>query len=99
MKWKIPLFLVCAGVLALGGVSNVFGESAPVQVLEKDIQFQPGDIRVKAGQTIQVINKDPFRHLAEIRKVNRYGIEYKVVAGGTIEHPGDVSEMRVNEPG
>ncbi len=88
------------GVLVLGffNMPSAFGMAEPVDIIEKDAKYQSEDITVHIGQTIRLINKDPFLHQSQIRKVNEHGIEYPVVVG-VIEPEGVTVEVSLEEVG
>lgn len=88
------------GALALGflSVNNVLGMVEPVDIIEKSAQYQSEDITVHVGQGIRLINKDPFFHQSQIRKVNEHGIEYPLVVS-VLEPQGATVEVSLEEAG
>lgn len=88
------------GVLALGFLI-VAGASAmvdAVDIIEKSAVYQSEDITIHVGQTIRLINKDPFYHQSQIRKVNEHGIEYPLVVS-VLEPEGATVEVTLDEAG
>ena len=54
-----------AAVLAGGGLARA--HNGTVHVTIEKLAFQPADIEVKAGETIEWTNKDPFAHTATVK--------------------------------
>ena len=88
------------GVLALGflNVTGALGAAEPVDIIEKGAVYQSEDITVHVGQGIRLINKDPFFHQSQIRKVNEHGIEYPLVVS-VLEPEGATVEVSLEEVG
>jgi len=97
---SLNAILALGAFLALGllTVHNAFGIPPAIEVIEKNVMFQSGDIEAKVGQIIRLINKDPFLHMSQIRKLDQYGIEHESVAGQA-EPPGSTVELIVDKPG
>jgi plastocyanin len=87
-------------VLALGflNVTGALGMGEPVSVIEKGAKYQSEDITVHVGQTIRLINKDPFFHQSQIRKLDEYGIEYPLVVS-VLEPEGATVEVSLEKAG
>lgn len=77
---------------------GTYAKDADFKIIEKNVQFKSPDLQVKVGQVIQLVNKDPYMHMSQIRKLNKHGIETDSVAGG-VEMPGSTQDLIVKEPG
>lgn len=88
------------GILTLGflNVTGALGMGEPINIIEKGAKYQSGDITVQAGQTIRLVNKDPFFHQSQIRKLDEYGIEYPLVVS-VLEPEGTTVEVSLKEAG
>lgn len=67
MRISIPLLLVCFALASCGGDDDGGGSSPEpasggTEVSMKDIQFQPGELEVKAGDTVTWVNDDSVGH-------------------------------------
>lgn len=101
MKRKSTFLLSVLAVLLVFGMANsnkAYSELPVIEVVEQNVIFQSGDIEAKVGQTIRLINKDPFMHMSQIRKLNNYDIEGESVAGQA-EVPNSTVDLSVAEPG
>ncbi len=88
------------GALALGflNVTGASGMAEAIDIIEKGAKYQSEDITVHVGQTIRLINQDPFYHQSQIRKVNEHGIEYPLVVS-VLEPQGTTVEVTLEEAG
>ena len=91
---------VLAWFVALGGVTtrSAYAELPIIKVVEQNVIFQSGDINAKVGQTIRLVNKDPFLHMSQIRRLDQFGIEHESVAGQA-EPPSATVDLNVSIPG
>jgi plastocyanin len=97
---SVNTMLALGACLTLGLMNVHSAYSAPpaIEVIEQNVIFQSGDIDAKVGQTIRLVNKDPFMHMSQIRKLDQHGIEHDSVAGQA-EMPGTSIDLTVNEAG
>lgn len=58
--------LLVAGAALLAGGPLARAHAGTVHVTIEDLVFAPAGIEVRAGQTIEWINKDPFVHTATV---------------------------------
>ncbi len=88
------------GALALGflNVTGASGMAQAIDIIEKGAKYQSEDFTVHIGQPIRLINKDPFYHQSQIRKVNKHGIEYPLVVS-VLEPQGATVEVSLQEVG
>jgi len=70
-----------------------------VEVAEEEIMYQPDTIKIKRGQTIRVINKDPFFHASVISKVDKNGMEGMAVFPRHMDKPDTRFEFTFTELG
>ena len=59
--------LLAAGAAALAGGTLARAHDGTVHVTIDKLAFQPAEIEVKAGETIEWTNKDPFAHTATVK--------------------------------
>ena len=92
--------LTLGGFLALSlmNVAGAFAVPPPIEIIEKNVIFQSSNVEAKTGQIIRLINKDPFLHMSQIRKIDQYGIEHESVAGQA-EPPNSTVDLSISEPG
>ena len=63
--------LLVTGAAVLAGGALARAHDGTVHVTIEKLAFQPADIEVKAGETIEWINKDPFAHTATVKAAGR----------------------------
>jgi len=61
LAWLLP----AAAVLFAAGVASA--SAATVTVTIDKLVFSPAEITVKAGDTVEWVNKDPFTHTATVK--------------------------------
>jgi plastocyanin len=54
----LPLFMILSGLI----VVPISGHSKEFEVSQKDKEFTPRELKVKAGDTVSFKNDDPFSH-------------------------------------
>lgn len=59
--------VLVAGAAVLAGSRLASAHNGTVHVTIEKLAFQPADIEVKAGETIEWTNKDPFAHTATVK--------------------------------
>lgn len=59
--------LLMTGAAVLAGGASARAHNGKVHVMIENLGFQPADIDVKAGETIEWINRDPFAHTATVK--------------------------------
>ncbi|MFC3075173.1 cupredoxin domain-containing protein [Shinella pollutisoli] len=59
------LLLGGAALLAIGGPARA--EASTVRITVEKLAFVPEEITVRAGDTIEWVNKDPFAHTATVK--------------------------------
>lgn len=59
--------LLAAGAAALAGSTLARAHDGTVHVTIENLAFLPAEIEVRAGQTIEWTNKDPFAHTATVK--------------------------------
>ena len=59
--------LLATGAAALAGGTLVRAHDGTVHVTIEKLAFLPAEITVKAGETIEWTNKDPFAHTATVK--------------------------------
>ena len=67
-------------------------------MIEKGAKYQSQGIKVHVGQTIRLINQDPFFHQSQIRKLDEFGIEWPLVVS-VLEPEGASVEVSLDEVG
>jgi len=83
--------LLLAGAALLAGGMPARAEGRTVRVTIDRLAFQPAEISVAAGDTIEWVNNDPFAHTATVKG----GWEVAIPPGRTATHvaaPGDSVE-------
>jgi len=74
--------LLVTGAAVLAGGTLARAHDGTVHVTIEKLAFQPADIEVKAGETIEWINKDPFAHTATVKG----GWEVSIPPGSSATH-------------
>jgi len=74
--------LLVTGAAVLAGGTLARAHDGTVHVTIEKLAFQPADIEVKAGETIEWINKDPFAHTATVKG----GWEVSIPPGKSATH-------------
>jgi len=74
--------LLVTGAAVLAGGALARAHDGTVHVTIEKLAFQPADIEVKAGETIEWINKDPFAHTATVKG----GWEVSIPPGKSATH-------------
>jgi len=59
--------LLAAGAAVLAGGTLARAHNGTVHVTIDKLAFQPAEIEVKAGETIEWTNRDPFAHTATVK--------------------------------
>jgi plastocyanin len=72
------------------------GTSSGAQVSLQNIQFDPKDITVKAGETITFTNKESVPH--DVHKQSGPGGDFSSGADGGMQE-GDTFELKLDKPG
>ena len=98
MSMKYIKMIFFLGTFLFLVIPNAYSKDADFEIIEKNVQFQSPDLQLKVGQTIRLVNKDPYIHMSQIRKLNKHGIETDIVAGG-IEQVGSSQDLVLSEPG
>lgn len=70
-----------------------------VDIIEKDIVYQPAEKTVHVGQALNIINQDPFFHKSRISKLKKDGREGEIVLEAAKELPNTQREHHFTEPG
>ncbi len=101
MKHTPMAMIVLLGLLALWGTEprSASSDQRDVEIVEVDIQYEPGEVRITRGQTIRIINQDPFFHMTRISRLEADGTEGPGVFGPHVELPETNVEVRLTEPG
>lgn len=74
--------LLAAVAAALAGGTLARAHDGTVHVTIDKLAFQPAEIEVKAGETIEWTNKDPFAHTATVKG----GWEVSIPPGKSATH-------------
>lgn len=74
--------LLMTGAAVLAGGAFARAHNGKVHVTIENLAFQPADIDVKAGETIEWINRDPFAHTATVKS----GWEVLIPPGKSATH-------------
>jgi len=77
-----------------GGASDDGGGGAKVSLV--DVQFDPADLEVKAGDTITFTNKEGVPH--DVHKTSGPGADFSSGDTGGMQE-GDTFELTLDEPG
>ncbi len=96
MKKSTQLLAVTLGAVWLN-LASAGGNI--VNVEELDIEYAPDTITVKLGQTLHLVNKDPFFHTSRISELNADGSEGKVVLKAKNELPNAETDFKFSKPG
>ncbi|MDA2910962.1 hypothetical protein MYX04_08535 [Nitrospiraceae bacterium AH_259_D15_M11_P09] len=101
MKHTPMAMILLLGILALWGTEprSASSEQRDVEIVEVDIQYEPGEVRITRGQPIRIINQDPFFHMTRISRLEEDGTEGPGVFGPHVELPDTNVEVRLTEPG
>ncbi|MGB3815618.1 MAG: cupredoxin domain-containing protein [Shinella sp.] len=59
--------LLVTGAVVLAGSTLARAHNGTIHVTIEKLVFLPAEIEVKAGETIEWINKDPFAHTATVK--------------------------------
>jgi len=70
-----------------------------ITVQERDIEYAPDAITLQLGQTLHLVNKDPFFHNSRISELNADGSEGTVVLKAKKELPNDETNFKFSKPG
>ena len=110
MKRLLALTLACLalGLAACGGDDDSGGGSAQqpadgggsggaVEVSMENIQFDPKDVTVKAGETITFTNNEAIPH--DVHKTSGPGDDFGSKGGSGGMQQGDTFELTLDEPG
>jgi plastocyanin len=98
--------LLAAGAAALAGSTLARAHDGTVHVTIEKLAFLPAEIEVRAGQTIEWTNRDPFAHTATVKGGWEVVIPpgkvatHVAAAGDTIEyycryHPNMKGKIRI----
>ena len=74
--------LLVTGAAVLAGGTLARAHNGTVHVTIDKLAFQPAEIEVKAGETIEWTNKDPFAHTATVKG----GWEVSIPPGKSATH-------------
>jgi len=74
--------LLAAGAAVLAGGTLARAHNGTVHVTIDKLAFQPAEIEVKAGETIEWTNRDPFAHTATVKG----GWEVSIPPGKSATH-------------
>jgi len=74
--------LLAAGAAVLAGGTLARAHNGTVHVTIDKLAFQPAEIEVKAGETIEWTNRDPFAHTATVKG----GWEVSIPPGKSASH-------------
>jgi plastocyanin len=74
--------LLGAGAAVLAGGTLARAHNGTVHVTIDKLAFQPAEIEVKAGETIEWTNRDPFAHTATVKG----GWEVSIPPGKSASH-------------
>ncbi|HED12734.1 MAG TPA: hypothetical protein ENI62_03630 [Gammaproteobacteria bacterium] len=70
-----------------------------VNVEELDIEYAPDAITLQLGQTLHLVNKDPFFHNSRISVLKADGSEGTVVMKAKKELPNDETDFKFTKTG
>ena len=87
-----------AGALGAGLAHATSGGKAAV-IVEQDIEYQPDEQTVHAGQAIRVENKDPFEHKTRVTRLMPDGSLGPMAVAGHVDKPGTSFTFTLDEPG
>jgi plastocyanin len=59
--------VLAGGIAVLAGPSFAHAHDGTIHVTIEKLAFQPAEIEVKAGETIEWTNADPFAHTATVK--------------------------------
>jgi plastocyanin len=62
MQHAVSVLACLCAFLAIGASATTGGESASYTVVIEGLKYEPETLRVKPGETVLWINKDPFPH-------------------------------------
>jgi len=100
MKHLNLLNIVVALILgASGTLSFAATNQGTVDLVEKDIVYDPAEKTVHVGQTLKIINQDPFFHKSRISKLKSDGSEGTIVLAAKKELPNTQQEHHFTEAG
>jgi len=92
------VFLASVIVVLLGFSLTVLAQDV-VEVAEKDIKYAPEKFTVHLGQTLRIVNRDPFFHKSRISKLSTDGQEGEVVLAAKKENPKTQQDFVFSQPG
>jgi len=98
-----PIFAALAISVFIAGLfpayNSALANETAAALVEKDIEYTPEAQTVRVGQTIRLVNKDPFEHKSRVTLQKEDGTLGEIALKDHVDKPGTDYTFTLNKPG
>jgi len=99
LSWLMPLYVIAMLPLVSLITAPAHAAGAVATITEEDIEYGPEEQTVHVGQSIRLINNDPFDHKSRVSALRADGSPSTIVVHDHLDKPKGSYLFQLDAPG